>query len=305
MKAIRIHEYGNAGTLRLEDAPPISISDDQILVRVHDAGVNPVDWKIRQGYLRQAMPASFPLTLGQDFAGEVAERGKGVQRFKAGDRVFGFAQGAYAEYAAAPESTVAAMPDSMDFRTAAALPTAGLTALQAVRDVVGARPGMTILIHGAAGGVGSFASQIAKNRGARVIGTASGDDIEYLRSLGVDEIVDYRRERFEDRAGEVDAVVDLVGGETLARSYPVVKPGGVLTTTVQPIDESAANRAGIRAVHLVMKRNAEDLGELAALVEKGAVKPRLAETMALGEARKAQELSEAGKTHGKVILKVA
>jgi NADPH:quinone reductase-like Zn-dependent oxidoreductase len=305
MKAIRIHEYGDAGTLRLEEVPRLSISDDQILVRVHDAGVNPVDWKIRQGYLKQVMPASFPLTIGQDFAGEVAERGKAVKRFGTGDRVFGFAQGAYAEYAAASESNVAAMPASVDFATAAALPTAGSTALQIVRDVVHARPGMTVLIHGAAGGVGSFASQIAKNFGAKVIGTASGADIEYLKSLDVDDIVDYKRERFEDKAGGVDAVVDLVGGDTLARSYAVVKRGGVLVTTVQPVDESVAKQAGIRAVQMFMKRNAADLAELAALVEKAGVQPRLAQTMSLSEARKAQELSETGRTHGKVILKVA
>jgi NADPH:quinone reductase-like Zn-dependent oxidoreductase len=227
------------------------------------------------------------------------------KRFGIGDRVFGFAQGAYAEYAAAGEANVAAMPESMDFATAAALPTAGLTALQIIRDVVHARPGMTILIHGAAGGVSSFASQIAKTFGAKVIDTASGDDIEYLKSLDIDDIIDYKRERFEEKAGGVDAVVDLVGGETLARSYAVVKRGGVLVTTVQPIDESAANRAGIRAVMVLMKRNATDLAELAALVEKGAVKPRLVQTMPLSEEREAQELSETGKTHGKVILKVA
>jgi NADPH:quinone reductase-like Zn-dependent oxidoreductase len=219
--------------------------------------------------------------------------------------VFGFASGTYAEYAAAPEPTVAKMPQSMDFVTAAALPTAGSTALQIIRDVVGARPGMTILIHGAAGGVGSFASQIGRNFGAKVIGTASGADIEYLKSLGVDEIIDYRRERFEDRAGEVDAAVDLVGGTTFTRSYAVVKRGGVLVTTVEPVDESAANRAGLRAVHISMKRSAADLAELGALAEKGALKPRLAQTMTLSEARAAQELSETGKAHGKVVLKVA
>src|SRR5262249_29182370 len=154
--------------------------------------------------------------------------------FRIGDRVFGFAQGAYAEYAAVAESDVAAMPPPMDFVTAAALPTAGLTALQIMRDVVSARPGITILIHGAAGGVGSFRTQMAKSFGAKVIGTASGDDIDYLKSLHVDEIIDYKRERFEDKASAVDAVVDLVGGETLARSYAVVKKGGVLVTTVQP-----------------------------------------------------------------------
>ena len=304
MKAIRIHEYGDAGTLRLEEVPNLSISDDQILVRVRDAGVNPVHWKIRQGYLKQVMPINFPLTVGQDFAGEVAQCGKAVKRFKVGDRVFGFAQGAYAEYSAASESSAAAIPESIDFATAAALPTAGSTALQIIRDVVGARRGVTILIHGAAGGVGSFASQIAENFGAKVIGTATGEDIEYLKSLHLDDIIDYKHERFEV-AGTVDAVVDLVGGETLTRSYSVVKKGGVLATTVQPIDEAAASRAGIRAVHMMMKRNAADLAELADLVEKGAVKPRLAQTMSLSEAREAQELSEKGRIHGKVILKVA
>jgi len=305
MKAIRIHQYGDADTLKLEDVQRVSIADDQVLVRVHDAGVNPIDWKIRQGYLKQVMPASFPLTIGQDFAGEVADHGKAVDRFAAGDRVFGFAQGAYAEYVAASVSEIAAMPASMDFVTAAALPTDGSTALQVIRDVVKAKSGMTILVHGAAGGVGSFASQIAKNFGARVIGTASGDDIEYLKSVGIDEVIDYQRERFEDKAGEVDAVVDLVGGDTLVRSYMVVKSGGVLVTTVQPVDEAAAKRAGIHAVMVFMRKNAADLKELAKLVEQGALKPRLAQTMNLSQAKEAQELSESGGTHGKVILKVA
>jgi NADPH:quinone reductase-like Zn-dependent oxidoreductase len=193
----------------------------------------------------------------------------------------------------------------MDFATAAALPTAGLTALQIIRDVVKAAPGMTVLIHGAAGGVGSIASQIAKGRGARVIGTASDEDIEYLKSIHIDEIIDYKRERFEDKVHEVDAVVDLVGGETQTRSYSVLKKGGVLVTTVGLADESAAKTAGVRAVHVVMKRNAADLAELAALVEKGTVKPRLGQTLTLSDARKAQELSETGNTRGKLILKVA
>jgi NADPH:quinone reductase-like Zn-dependent oxidoreductase len=305
MKAVRIYEYGDASTLKLEDMPHLSTANDQILVRVHDAGVNPIDWKIRQGYLKQVMPAHFPLTIGQDFAGEVAERGKAVSGFQVGDRVFGFAQGAYAEYATAPVSTVARIPDALDFVTAAALPTAGSTALQIIRDVVKARPGTTILIHGAAGGVGSFASQIAKNMGAHVVGTASGDDIDYLKSIGVSDVIDYKRERFEEKVSEADAVVDLVGGETLKRSYDVVKRGGTLATTVQPIDESAAKRAGIHAVHVVMRRNAADLAELAGLLERGAVTPRLGRTMALSQAREAQELSEQGRTHGKVILRVA
>jgi len=255
--------------------------------------------------MKQVRPADFPITMGQDFAGEVVETGKNVTQFASGQRVFGFAQGTYAEYAAAPASTVAAIPDRLNFTTAAALPTAGSTALQIIRDVVAAKSGMTILIHGAAGGVGSYATQIAKHLGARVMGTAASADIEYLKSLGVDEIIDYQRERFEDRGSGVDAVVDLVGGDTLARSYGVTKRGCVLATTVQPIDEAVAQKAGIRAVQVIMRRNAGDLAELASLVEKGAVRPRLSQTMNLNQAKEAQELSETGKTHGKVIIKVA
>ncbi len=306
MKAIRIHEYGDASQLRLEETPRLTIQNDQMLVGVRDAGVNPIDWKIRAGYLKEWMPAVFPLTIGQDFAGEVVEVGKHVDGFRIGDRVFGFAQGTYAEYAAAPASTVAAMPASMAFEVAATLPTGGSTALQVIRDVVGAKSGMTILIHGAAGGVGSLASQIAKHLGARVVGTASGaEDIAYLKSFGVDEVIDFKRERFEQKVNQVDAVVDLVGGDTLARSYAVVKKGGVLATTVQKIDEPAAKRADIRGIQVMMKRNASDLAELAHLVDQGFLKPRLGATLSLAQAKRAQELSETGQTRGKLILKVA
>lgn len=306
MKAIRIHEYGDASTLKLEEVPRLSIKDDEVLVRVRAASVNPVDWKIRQGYMKQFIPANFPMTIGQDFAGEVVDWGKSVNQFQVGDRVFGFANGTYAEYSAPPVSTIAKIPQSMDFATAAALPTAGLTALQIIRDAISAAPGMTILIHGAAGGVGSFAVQIAEHRGASVIGTATGEeDIAYLKSLGVEQVIDYRRERFEDKVSGVDAIVDLVGGDTLTRSYSVVKKGGAIVTTVGTIDESAAKRAEIRAFRLMMKRNSQDLIELARLVEKGAVKPRMSETLNLTQAKDAQQLSEAGKARGKVILKVA
>jgi len=305
MKAIRIHEYGDVTTLRLEEIPPLVAGDNQFLVRVRDAGVNPIDWKIRQGYFRRVIPVTFPVTVGQDFAGEVVARGTGVHDFATGDRVFGFADGTYAEYATAPASTLARIPISMDFATAAAIPTAGSVALQVIRDAAGARPGMTILIHGAAGGVGSYASQIAQKLGARVIGTASGADIDYLKSIGIAEVIDYQLEHFQERARGVDAVVDLVGGETLARSYSVVKKGGLLASTVGPIDQSLASQAGIRALLVTMKRSASDLAELARLVQQRAVKPRLALTFGLSRARQAQELSESGKAQGKVILKVA
>jgi NADPH:quinone reductase-like Zn-dependent oxidoreductase len=305
MKAVRIHEYGNASVLKLEEAPRPEIASDQMLVKIRDAGVNPVDWKIREGYLKDQMSAAFPLTMGQDFAGEVAELGSGVAGFEIGDRVFGFALGAYAEYAAARASEIARMPKSMSFELAASLPTAGLTALQLIRDVVRARKGMTILIHGAAGGVGAIAAQIARHLGAKVIGTASDQDVSYLKSIEVDQVIDYKRERFEEKAHEPDAVIDLVGGDTLTRSYSVVKRGGTLASTVQLIDESTAKKVGIRCVHFIMKRSAPDLDELAKLVELGVVKPRVSQTLDLAGAKDAQELNKTGQSHGKFILKVA
>lgn len=306
MKAIRIHKYGDSGTLQLEEAPILSIQSDHILVRVRDAGVNPIDWKIRAGYLRNVTPAAFPMTMGQDFAGDVVERGKDVLRFNTGDRVFGFAHGTYAEYAAAPASTVAMMPKNMTFEIGAALPTPGLTALQLVRDVVGVKVGMTILIHGAAGSVGSFTAQIARRTGAHIIGTATGEaDIAWLKSLGVEQVIDFHQERFEEKVRGVDGVVDLVGGDTLARSYAVVKKGGVLATTVQPIDEAVAKQTGIRAVQVMMKRNAADLAELAKFVDQGVLKARLGKTLSLAQAKEAQELGEKGKARGKLVLKVA
>ncbi len=304
MKAIRIREYGDASTLNLEDTPQLPVEHDQVLVKIRDAGVNPIDWKIRAGYLKERMPSAFPLTLGQDFAGEVAELGHGTSGFAPGDRVFGFAQGTYAEYAVAQSSTIAAMPHSMAFDVAASLPTPGSTALQLVRDI-GAKTGMRVLIHGAAGSVGSLAVQIAAHLGARVIGTATGPDISYLRILGVEEVIDYKLERFEDKVSEADAVIDLVGGDTLARSYAVIRKGGVLATTVGQINEAVAQRAGIRTVHVMMKRDAADLVELAKLVESGTVKSRLGQTLPLAQAREAQELNEKGKAAGKVVLKVA
>ena len=230
MKAVRIAQYGGSEQLQYEEAPLPQISPGQVLAKVRYAGVNPIDWKIRDGDLKQDHPASFPLTLGQDFAGEIVTSGDSGN-FRTAERVFGFGEGTYAEFTAAPLAWIAPLPEKIDFAVAAALPTSGVTALQAIRDYVQPKPGTRILIHGAAGSVGSFATQIAKRWGAQVIGTASGEDIVYLRSLGHVQVVDYEHERFET-VGQVDAVLDLVGGETAMRSFAIVKKGGVLVSTV-------------------------------------------------------------------------
>ena len=290
--------------MKYEEAPLPEIGPGQVLVKVRYAGVNPIDWKIREGYMKELRPASFPLTLGQDFAGEIAIGGDGLSNFQTGERVFGFGEGTYAEFTAAAINYIAAIPEKMELAVAAALPTGGLTALQAIRDYVQPKPGTRILIHGAAGGVGSFATQIAKLWGAQVIGTASGEDIVYLRSLGHVQVVDYKHERFET-VGQVDAVLDLIGGETATRSFAVVKKGGVMVSTVDSANPESAARAGIRGVNMVSKGNPADLAEVARLVERGEVKPRMGEVFRLDQAREAQDASQQGRGKGRMLLKVA
>lgn len=303
IKAIRIAQYGGSEQLRLEEAPLPEIGPGRVLARVRYAGVNPIDWKIREGYMKQLRPASFPLTLGQDFAGEVVTSG-GSGPFPTGQRVFGFGEGTYAEFTPAQTTLIAAIPEKVDFAVAAALPTPGVTALQAIRDYVQPKPGNRILIHGAAGSVGSLATQIAKRWGMQVIGTASGEDVSYLRALGHVQVVDYKQERFET-VGLVDAVLDLIGGETATRSFALVKKGGVMVSTVGAANAELGAKAGIRAVNIVSKGSAADLSELAGLVERGDVRPRMGEVFPLEQAREAQDASQQGRTKGKILLKVA
>jgi NADPH:quinone reductase-like Zn-dependent oxidoreductase len=304
IKAVRIAQYGGSDQLKYEEIPLPEIGPGYVLAKVRYAGLNPIDWKIREGYMKNFRPVSFPLTLGQDFAGEIVAGGGDSGRFQTGERVFGFGDGTYAEFTAAAITGIAAIPGKMEFPVAAALPTSGLTALQAIRDYVQPKPGTRILIHGAAGAIGSFATQIAKRWGAQVIGTASGEDIVYLRSLGHVQVVDYKQERFES-VGQVDAVLDLVGGETATRSFAVVKKGGVMVSTVGAANAELAARAGIRGVNMVSKGNAGDLSEIAGLVERGDVKPRMGEVFRLEQAREAQDTSQQGRATGKILLKVA
>jgi NADPH:quinone reductase-like Zn-dependent oxidoreductase len=305
MKSIRIHSYGSSGEMKIEDAPRPQVANDQLLVKVIAAGVNPVDWKIRSGWMKQVSGEHFPLTIGQDLAGEVAEVGTSVSQFKAGDQVFGFGSGSYAEYTAARAGEIALKPKSVDFATAASIPTACLTAWQALIDVAQVRQGQLVLVHGAAGGVGSFAVQIAKWKGARVAGTAAAEDADYLKSLGADLIIDYQKERFEERAGNPDVVLDLIGGETLNRSYGIVKKGGIIVSTVHAGDEAKARQAGVRVVNIVMKKDGSELAQIAQLVDQGAIKPRIDKVLPIDQAKQAHDLNEAGQTRGKIVLKVA
>lgn len=305
MKAIQIRRHGHAEQMTMATVTRPKASAGQILVKILDAGVNPVDWKIREGYMKDVRPTSFPFTMGQDFSGEVVAVGAGVAGFSKGDKVFGFAAGSYAEYALATPEGLVHLPASVDPVEAASIPTAGLTAWQIVTDVANLTDGQTVLIHGAAGGVGSFAVQFARQAGARVIASASRDDFPYLQDLGAEQCIDYKSERFEDSVKNVDVVIDLVGGDTLKRSYGVVKPKGLVVTTVGPGDDIEASEHKSRVVQFIMRRDAGELEQIGRLVDEGVVKPRVSKIMPLSEARNAENLSQLGHPHGKLILRVA
>ena len=308
MKAIRIHEYGGPEVLRYEEAPRPRLAEGDVLVRVHAAGINPVDWKVRQGYLREMIPYPLPLIPGWDLSGVVEEIGPGAEGFAVGDEVYSrpdiARDGAYAEYIAVRASELARKPKSIGHVEAAGVPLVGITAWQALFDIAGLGAGQSVLIHAASGGVGSLAVQFAKWKGARVLATASAANHELIRGLGADEAIDYRTTRFEDVARGVDVVFDTIGGETQERSWSVLKPGGIQVSIVSPPLEETARRHGVRAGYIFIKPNAAVLTEIARLIDEGRVRPVVGETLPLAEARRAHELSQTGHARGKIILKV-
>jgi NADPH:quinone reductase-like Zn-dependent oxidoreductase len=308
MKAVRIHKYGGPEVLVYEDAPFPQPGNSDVLVRVHAAAVNPVDWKIREGYLKEMLHHKLPLVMGWDVSGTVEAVGPGVLRFKPGDAVFSrpdiMRDGTYAEYVVIRETDAAHKPNSIDHVHAAAIPLAATTAWQSLFDAAGLSTGQKVLIHGAAGGVGSFAVQLAKWKGAHVIGTASARNHDYLRWLGADEVVDYRTVSFEETVRDVDVVFDTIGGDTQARSWKVLKQGGILVSIVNPPSPEKAAAHGVRQAFVFMQPNAAELAEIAALVDAGKLKAMVETVLPLADARRAQELNQTGHTRGKIVLKV-
>ena len=250
IKAVRIAQYGGSDQLKYEEAPLPEIGPGQVLAKVRYAGVNPIDWKIREGYMKNVRPANFPLTLGQDFAGEIVTGGGDSGHFRTGERVFGFGEGTYAEFTAAAITLHRGDSGENGFRGGRGAADGGTDGPAGNSRLCAAEAGNPDSDPRRGGRVGSFATQIAKRWGAQVIGTASGEDIVYLRSLGHVQVVDYKQERFET-VGQVDAVLDLVGGETATRSFAVVKKGGVMVSTVGAANAELAARAGIRGVNMV------------------------------------------------------
>lgn len=306
MKAVRIHEYGGPEVLRYEDAPKPEPAGDEILVRIAAVGVNPVDWKIREGHLKSILPLEFPITLGCEVSGTIESVGENIKTLKAGDEVFGFINlmknGAYAEFAVAKETELALKPKTLNFLDAAAVPVGALTSWQALFETANLKSGQTVLIHAASGGVGSIAIQLAKAKGAKVIGTASGKNEEFVRELGADEFVDYTTARFEDTAKNVDVVFDTVGGDTQTRSFAVLKPGGVLVSLVQPPSPDEAAKHGVKAAMINVQPKSEQLKEIAEMVDAGKIKVSVERVLPLSDVKQAHELSEEGKTRGKIIL---
>jgi NADPH:quinone reductase-like Zn-dependent oxidoreductase len=304
MKAVRIHEFGGPDVLKYEDVPIPEPEPGEIRIQIIAAGVNPVDWKMREGWMKVPLP----ITMGLDVAGVVDAVGEQVSSFRPGDKVFAKSsppQGGYAEYTVVDASQAALKPRSIGFIESAAIPVAGLTAWQSLFDIGGLKEGQSALIHGAAGGVGSFAVQFAKWKGAHVIGTASAGNAQFLRSIGADEVIDYKTQRFEDVVHDVDLVLDTIGGDTFERSWGVLKPGGVLVTTVADVPGGAAVAHGVRAKHIVSQADGRELAKIAAIIDEQHVKPMVTTVLPLAEARQAQEMSESRHARGKIVLRVA
>jgi NADPH:quinone reductase-like Zn-dependent oxidoreductase len=302
IKAVRFHEYGGSEKLVLESIPRPVPKSNEVLIKVYFAGVNPVDWKLRAGYLKEYMPLQLPFVPGIDVSGTIEELGSEVKTLKKGQAVFGVASGAYAEYAIALAGDVAAKPDTLSFEHAATLPLGALTAWQAVEDA-GIKAGQTVVVQGAAGGVGLFAVQFAKAKGAKVIGTASTDNMVFVKSLGVEKFVDYTKGPIEAEIKNADAVIDTVGGETLEKSYALLKKGGILVTVAGQISEEKAKEHGVTA--LGSRRGpTEKLKMIGDMAAERKLRTELGRIFPLASAAAAQDLSQTRHGRGRIVLRV-
>ncbi len=308
MKAIRFHEYGGFEVLKYEDVPRPEPQPGEVLIQVRAASVNPFDLALREGWLASMIPLQLPAIAGVDVAGIVMATGEGVTDFSIGQDVYGFMSrysGAYAEYAAVANETIAPQPQTLDYVQAASVPLAATAAWQALVEVGGLKEGQKVLVHGGAGGVGTFAVQLAKLKGAHVLATTVGQNVEYVQKLGADEVIDYNITPFETVAQAVDVVLDLVGGETQQRSWGVLKAGGILVTLVEPPSQEDAAKYGVRAAFMGAQPSSALLKELADLLDRGQIKPHVDKVFPLEQARQAQELKRNSHIQGKIILKIA
>jgi NADPH:quinone reductase-like Zn-dependent oxidoreductase len=310
MKAIRLYEYG--GKLTVADVTIPTVKEDEVLVKVKNTAVNHLDTVEASGFARAVFPIQLPWIPGHEFSGIVKETGKSVGSFKAGDAVFGNCPyGAYAEYIAVKKDLIEKKPENLSFAEAATVPVAAQTAWEAIFEHGHLSRGQTILIHGGAGAVGAYAVQLAHDKGARVIVTASNKDRDFLHSIGADQVIDYQTEKFEEKInGKVDVVFDLIGGDTQQRSYLVLKSGGYLVAASQPVSQEEASKHQVTALLMSMVPSAERLSSIAKLLEEGKIKADVARLYPLEDAAQAwQDISGnlSGKkqaSHGKLVLEV-
>lgn len=315
MKAIAIQEFGGRDKLQLMDLPIPDIGPHDVLIRTKAAGVNPVDWKIREGFLREVLPHEFPIILGWDVAGVVEKVGLEVTKHRVGDEAYAYGRlpvvhhGSYAEYVSLPADIVGRKPASLSFEQAASIPLAALTAYQSLFDAGVLQNGQTVLIHAAAGGVGSFAVQLAKHRGATVIGTASPCNHDYLRGLGADRVIDYASQDFRQLVREwypsgIDLVFDCVGGEVLDQSVQILNPTGRLVTIVEPDQAKTMKEQGLNIHFVFVAPNGQQLDALTNMADQGQLHTHVSGTFPLEDAVQAQEMIESHHVRGKLVLTV-
>jgi NADPH:quinone reductase-like Zn-dependent oxidoreductase len=307
IRKMRIHSFGGPEVLQADDVEYSLPDASQVLVTVRAASINPVDFKIRSGKYPAVKEDQLPYTLGRDVSGVIEKRGAQATLFDVGDEVFGIVGiggGGYAEKVVLDEWAIARKPSQLDHLHAAAIPLAAQTAWQGLFRYGGLGAGQSVLIHGGSGGVGHFAVQFAKAKGARVLTTVSTDNLAFARSLGADVAIDYKTQRFEDYASDLDVVFDLIDGETRERSWKLLRKGGVLVSTLTEPSQERANEYGVRALRYTVEADGKELAEIADLVAAGKVKPHIQATHPLADASDALALVESGHTVGKVVLTV-
>ena len=306
MKAIRVHQYGSFDELKLEEIPNPVPADGQVLIRTVATSVNLIEHKLASGQLKEIFPLQFPWTPGADFSGVIEAVGPGVSQFSKGEEVFGWnpGMGAYAEMLVAPQSVLLRKPRNLTHFEAASLATVAQSAWQALFEIARIKAGQRVLIHSGAGGVGTMAVQLAHRTGARVFTTASSGNKDHLLSLGADEVIDYNKVLFESVAQPVDLVIDTLGGSIQQRSLLIVKPGGMLISTVQPPSQEQAQKLGITAMMMRTEANPQRLEKIAELAASGEIKSVISEVFSLADAKEAWRHVLSGHTKGKIVLRI-
>ena len=309
MKAVVIHEYGGPEVLKLEERPEPPLRPEDVLIKVYATSINPVDWKIREGAWKERAPRDFPTILGWDVSGVIVKAGENVKNFKVGDEVYArpnvAREGTYAEFVAVDFKEIAFKPKTIDHLKAASIPLAGLTAWQGLFDHGKLEAGQKVLIQGAAGGVGTLAVQLAKWKGAHVICTASPSNADFLKELGADEVIDYHKENFEKDLKDIDVVFDTIGGETQKKLLEMLKPGGILVSTVGLTDPDLIKKKGLKGEQYMAQSYPDNLEKMAGLIDEGKLKPVIFKVFPLEEVAEAHKLSEEGHTRGKIVISVA